>query len=282
MVPFDYIRPTDWSDAVRLVAEPGAVAKMGGCDVMTRYRRGRLNARLVVGLNSLPGIGELNFGVDGVRIAAGVTLAQLARHPTFARGWPVLADVIGSIASPAIRTTATVVGNVAQGWGVSDVVPLLQVCDAELEIVSASGQRHIALIEYAKKPKSEALNSGELIAALKIPALSADDCVAYERFSYRNGFDLPLVAVAIAAASRAGGYASVRVAVVGGSRMPARCPPVETVLEGSRDLESARDGAMDALHRWAEPPADRRTSAAYRRHVLAVTLRRALSKLAAA
>ena len=54
MMSFAYERPTDWSEAGRLLALPGAVAKMGGCDVLTKFRSGRLQAQTVVALNGLP------------------------------------------------------------------------------------------------------------------------------------------------------------------------------------------------------------------------------------
>jgi CO/xanthine dehydrogenase FAD-binding subunit len=279
---FDYERPNDWSVATRLLAEPGAVAKMGGCDVLTRFRSGRLRARLVVGLNLLPGVGDLSVDVGGVRIGAAVTLAQLAGNREFAQGWPLLATVLSKIASPAIRASATVVGNVAQGWSVGDLVPLFQVCGAELDIRGPSGQRRMSVVDYAKTAGSGALQAGEVIAALTLKPAGSDSRMAYERFSFKEGFDLPLVSVAFRATLTDGVCSDVRVAAVGGMVMPARCKEVEDALGGGRIDDRSIEEATGAIARWADPPDDFRASADYRRHVLATTLRRALSTLAAA
>jgi xanthine dehydrogenase small subunit len=279
---FDYARPSDWSVATRLLAEPGTVAKMGGCDVLTRFRSGRLQARLVVGLNLLPGVSELNVDAGGVRIGAAITLAQLAGNRQFALGWPLLANVLATIASPAIRASATVVGNVAQGWSVGDLVPLFQVCGAELDIHGPSGQRRMSVVDYAKMATNGALQPGEVIAALTLKPVGCDSRMTYERFSFKEGFDLPLVSVVVAATLIDGVCSNVRVAAVGGMTMPARCAGVEVALADRRIDDGSIETAVTAITKWADPPSDFRASADYRRHVLGATLRRALSKLAAA
>ncbi len=280
MMTFEFERPTDWSEAARLLAMPGAVAKMGGCDVLTRFRSGRLQARLLVGLNKLPGVDELSIDAGGARIGAAVTLARLARRTEFAHGWPLLAKVVARIASPAIRTSATVVGNVAQGWSVSDLVPLFQICDAELEIRGPSGKRQMSVADYARTPGNGALRSGEAIAALTLKPLGADLRINYERFTFKQAFDLPLVSVAVGAILKNGVCGDVRVAAVGGRTMPARCAEVEAGLNGKRIDAAAIEAAVAALAAWADPPADFRASPAYRRHLLTTMLRRALTKLA--
>jgi CO/xanthine dehydrogenase FAD-binding subunit len=279
---FDYERPADWATAGRLLSEPGSLAKMGGCDVLTRFRSGRLRARLVVGLKRLPGVDELSFGADGVRIGAAVTLAKLTREAEFQRNWPVFAQVIARIGSPAIRTSATVVGNVAQGWGVGDLVPLLEVCDAELDIRGPSGQRRTTVVDYAKTEGDGALKPGEVIVALMLKKPADGARTVYERFTFKQGFDLPLVSVAVQMSIKNDACGNVKVSAVGGSPMPARCAEVEAVLNGNRIDGRSIEAAVTAISKWADPPDDFRASAAYRRHVLGTMLRRALAKLAAA
>jgi aerobic carbon-monoxide dehydrogenase medium subunit len=278
---FEYERPVDWAMATKLLAEPGAVAKMGGCDVLTRFRSGRLQARVVVGLNRLPGLDELSFDADGVRIGAAVTLSRLAVDKRFVQDWPLIAKVLSKIASPAIRSSATVVGNIAQGWSVGDLVPLFEVCDGELDIRGPSGRRRLSVVDYAKYPGNGALQPGEVIAALILKP-HRDRRLAYERFCFKNGFDLPLVSVAISTRTTSGVLNDVRVAAVGGRAMPARCPEVEMALSDKRLDDSAVDAAAAAMGKWADPPHDFRASSDYRRHVLVVTLRRTLISLSEA
>jgi CO/xanthine dehydrogenase FAD-binding subunit len=280
MMTFEYERPSDWGMATKLLAEPGAVAKMGGCDVLTRFRSGRLRARVVIGLNRLPGLDGLIFDDDGAHIGAAVTIARLAADEQFAQGWPLVAKVLSKIASPAIRGSATVVGNIAQGWSVGDLVPLFQVCEGQLDIRGPTGQRRMSVVDYAKHPGNCALQPGEIIAALILPPVGRDRHLAYERFCFKNGFDLPLVSVAVSTRLTGGVYGDVRVATVGGRAMPARCHEVEKALSDSRlDDGAVIDAAAAAMGSWADPPHDFRASSDYRRHVLVTMLRRTLLSL---
>jgi carbon-monoxide dehydrogenase medium subunit len=224
----------------------------------------------------------LTVDAGGARIGAAVTLAQLASNQQFARGWPLLSNVVSKIASPAIRASATVVGNVAQGWSVGDLVPLFQICGAELHIRGPSGERRMPVVDYAKTAGNRALQPGEVIVAVTLKPAPRDSRMAYERFSFKEAFDLPLVSVAVGATLTDGVCSDVRVAAVGGMAMPARCTEVEAALGGSRIDERSIENAAVAMIRWANSPSDFRASAEYRRHLLATMLRRALSTLAAA
>jgi CO/xanthine dehydrogenase FAD-binding subunit len=276
---FDYVRPTDWATAIDLLSQPGAVAKMGGCDVLTRHRRGKLDAKVLVGLNDLPGVGELTFGGSSARIGSAVTLERLEHDEEFCRRWPVLGEVVALIASPSIRTSATAVGNVAQGWGVSDLVPLLQACDASLEIVGKSGSKQMSVSDYATRTKTGSLAKGDIIAAIILP-YHPDFRLAYERFSFKEGFDLPLVAAAVGAKVQQGRLQDVRIALVGALPMPARCIQAERLLNGSAMSSVGFDDCIKAVIDWARPPSDHLASAEYRRQIVAVTLGRAVKKFA--
>jgi CO/xanthine dehydrogenase FAD-binding subunit len=267
---FNYVRPTEWATAIDLLAQPGAVAKMGGCDVLTRHRRGKLDATILIGLNDLP---------DGARIGAAVTLARLERDSEFRRRWPALGDAVASIGSPSLRTSATAVGNVAQGWSVGDLVPLLQACDGSLAIVGKSGSKQLSVSDYAAKPKNGSLQRGEIISRIDLP-YRPDFRLAFERFSFKEGFDLPLVAAAVGASVCMGQLRDVRIALVGAGSMPARCVQAESVLEASAVGELDIEACVGVATDWATPHADHIASAEYRRHVLAVILRRALKKFA--
>jgi len=276
---FDYFRPTDWGEASRLLAQPGAIAKMGGCDVLTRFRRGKLQSDVVVGLDLLPGAHQLHFDDERVTIGAAVTLADLERSVEFGRRFPTLSRVIATIASPAIRNKATAVGNVAQGWSVGDLVPLLQVCDASLQIVASSGPRTIKVTDYAKLRGTGALSRGELIASLTIDAWSPGFHVAYARYAFRDAFDLPLVAAAVAARIEDGVVRAPRIALAGATPMPTRFEDAESAVDGTSLDSRALRACEAAAERAMSPRDDHHASSDYRRHVALVTLRRALLQL---
>jgi CO/xanthine dehydrogenase FAD-binding subunit len=281
MMAFEYVHPTEWKDAHRLLATEGSVAMMGGCDVLTKYRSGRLSKDLVVDLKHLSGLSEFEVSNLGANIGAATTLMKLATNSAFASYWPTISTVASRIASPAIRASATIVGNIAQNWSVSDLVPLLEVCDAELVVRGLTGDRRISMKDYGVAHSNSTLEKGEIISALLIGMPEPERQTVYERFTFKSGFDLPLVSIAISAIVRNGICSEVRVAVVGAHEMPIRSVSIESALEGRAIDKDSIDAAVLAMSDWSSPTTDFRASSQYRRYLLTVVLRKALIRFSA-
>ncbi|MCG3133058.1 MAG: 4-hydroxybenzoyl-CoA reductase subunit beta [Planctomycetes bacterium] len=80
----------------------------GGTDLLCNYKWG-INTRPVV--ISLRGIAEMNRR-DGRRVGGGVTLASLERDADFLDAFPGFRGALARLASPLIRETGTVAGNI--------------------------------------------------------------------------------------------------------------------------------------------------------------------------
>ena len=65
-------------------------------------------------LSYLAGVGVNQVGAGGVRIGALATVAQLAASSELRAAYPALAEAAESIASPQVRSQATVAGNLCQ------------------------------------------------------------------------------------------------------------------------------------------------------------------------
>lgn len=97
------------ADTSQGLPEPRA----GGTDL--QHRRGLGIARgPLVDLRYMPDMGAIEPADGGLRIGAGVRVAQLAAHPLVREGYPALAQAAGALANPQIRAVATVGGNLLQ------------------------------------------------------------------------------------------------------------------------------------------------------------------------
>lgn len=116
MLPsFRYVRPHSVAEAVKALSAEGARAHAGGTDLVGCLRDGVFGAKSVVsltGLSELKGISATKDG--GLRIGALTTLAEIARHPEIAKGWPALAQGAAAAASPQLRNQGTLGGNLCQ------------------------------------------------------------------------------------------------------------------------------------------------------------------------
>jgi xanthine dehydrogenase YagS FAD-binding subunit len=90
-------------------ARPGTELRAGGTDHMERLELG-LAPEHIVDLRDTAGLSELS----GARIGARVTVAQIAADPGLRRSYPALALAAGALATPEIRSAATLGGALLQ------------------------------------------------------------------------------------------------------------------------------------------------------------------------
>jgi len=116
MLPsFRYVRPRSVAEAVKALSEPGARAHAGGTDLVGCLRDEVFDAKVVVSLSGLAELKGISATKDGgLRIGALATLAEVARNPQVAKGWPALAQGAAAAASPQLRNQGTLGGNLCQ------------------------------------------------------------------------------------------------------------------------------------------------------------------------
>ncbi|MFB7324983.1 MULTISPECIES: FAD binding domain-containing protein [unclassified Streptomyces] len=103
--------PTSEDDALQSLAVPSAHPLGGGTDLLARETQGLPVPELLIDLTGVPRLATVSEPGGALRIGGAVTLADLARHPSVD---DVLRVTAGAIATPQIRSTATVAGNLCQ------------------------------------------------------------------------------------------------------------------------------------------------------------------------
>jgi xanthine dehydrogenase YagS FAD-binding subunit len=115
MKTFELHLPKTLDEALALLESPGATPLAGGQDLLTELKEHLVAPDALVDLRGFQGADAIELRADGaLSIGAGVTIAALEHHAELARRWPILAEAAASIASPQIRTQATVGGNLCQ------------------------------------------------------------------------------------------------------------------------------------------------------------------------
>ena len=139
--------------------------------------------------------------------------------------------------------------------------------DAEMVVRSGSGERVIPALEFFESVFTTALRPDELLVELRIPIARPGQGFAFEEHSRRPG-DFAIVGVAASVEkSRA------RLAFCGIGPCAQRAVGAEKALEAG-DIEAACDLAASEL----DPPTDLHADAEYRRHLIRVLARRAITR----
>jgi len=86
----------------------------GGQDLLGELKDHLIEPDTLVDLKGVPGLNSLDAGPGDAKIGALVTIAEIERSAELQRRFPILTEAAASIASPQIRTRATLGGNLCQ------------------------------------------------------------------------------------------------------------------------------------------------------------------------
>lgn len=271
-MPFTYERPATAEAACRALAaapEGAAVALAGGSDLLPDLDAGRLAPSRVISLADLPWRGLERR--DGRLVIGSLRpLRAIEQEPGLAEDLPGFFEAVRAVGSPALRTRATLGGNIGRSAATSDLLPALLALAATAEIVGPAGDRSAPIEEILGAPRRPRLAPGELVRAIELPARARS---AYVWQRVRPAHDISQVGVAVARPRAGEGW---RVALGGAAPVPQRLPAAEAPLTAEEPPAEAIGAAAEAAAANAPFLSDRRASEAYRRRVVRVLTARAL------
>ncbi|PYV25311.1 MAG: 4-hydroxybenzoyl-CoA reductase subunit beta [Acidobacteria bacterium] len=256
---------------------------------------------------------------QGLGIGALARISALVDSPLLARRFPVLHEAAKTIASPLLRNMGTLGGNLCLDtrclyynqsgfWRESlggcikkdgkvchvaprsrmcwaafsgDTAPALLALGATVQLAGPGGSRELPLAEFYVNDGLVRMAKGhdEILTAVRVPASSAGWSGAYKKLRIRQSIDYPLAGVAVVMRKDADGAClEARVALTAVNPAPKLVQGAD-LLKGRRyDPALAEEVARDAI-RTGKPLRTSASTMEYRRHMVRVFVRRALSEL---
>ncbi|MCC7301320.1 MAG: FAD binding domain-containing protein [Bacteroidia bacterium] len=109
-----YLTPVRIEDAVQMAHENESDFRFiaGGTDVMVNKFQGNDDTRCLIDITGVEEMRQIQKTGKNLKIGSVVSLEELTRHPEIAANAPWLSTAAAAIASPVIRKTATVGGNI--------------------------------------------------------------------------------------------------------------------------------------------------------------------------
>src|SRR5438477_4808459 len=225
---FDYRAPRTLGEAARILAGEGPNAALiaGGTDLLPNMKRRQMAPPVLISVRNIP---ELKR--NGAVLGAGITLSEIVRKPELPRG---LRQAAAQVATVHLRNMGTIGGNLCLDtrcnyynqnyewrkaidfclkkdgdicWvataskrcvamSSTDCAPALLVLSTKVKLVSARGERELALedfynndgIDYLRRRPDEILTE---VAFNNVPS-------TYWKLRRRGAFDFPVLGVAAA------------------------------------------------------------------------------------
>lgn len=184
---FDYARPRDVGEALKLLAMEGARAAAGTQSLGPMLNLRVAHPALLVDLRGIEELKAASEDQDAVTLGACTTHAQIedGRVPDATRGF--MRTVAGNIAYRAVRNRGTIGGSLAHADPAADWPSALTVLGATAIIAGPGGRREVPVEGFVTGIFSTVLEAGELLVALRIPKRSARTRYGYWKFCRKAG-----------------------------------------------------------------------------------------------
>jgi len=311
--PFQVHEPSTIEDAVRLKAQqPESDWIAGGTDLLPNYKW-MLNTRPHV--ISLHRVGALRE-ITPKRIGALATLTQLATHVELRESLPVIAHTAGLIASPLIRNSGTLGGNLllenrcfffnqAHLWRESinfclkasgtqcHVVPQESKCyatfsadlpgplialGAEFELAGPKGTRRIAASKFYKNDGIDRHEKrpDELLTFVHLAADASKWRASYQKLRQRDSWDFPELGIAVALKMEGEKLGEARIVANALECAPKDVSHLADSYRGKPLNERAIDEIAAAVEQNVRPVKNTNLSPSYRKKMARVFAKRAL------
>ncbi|MEO7752262.1 MAG: FAD binding domain-containing protein [Terracoccus sp.] len=267
-----YARPADLAEALALLADhPGAMLVAGSTDWGVEVNLRSARSPFVIAIDRLPELRTLSVGDEDIELGSALSLTEVERG--LDGRIPLLDQLFPQFASGLIRNGATIGGNLGTGSPIGDLLPALLALEAVAVLVSATGEREVAVADFFTGYRQSRMRPDELVRSVRVPVpLSAT--TAFHKVTKRRFDDISSVAAAFAVDVVDGVVRRARIGLGGVAATPIRALATEAELEGREwTVETVRTAA-EVMQREGTPLDDHRASAAYRRAVLGTALLR--------
>lgn len=315
--PVGFVSAGTLEEAVQLVSNPEdrAVLIAGGTDLVPKLKRHQAAPVTLVSLADIEAMHGIAITDDGACvIGALTTLTEIAESPDVP---PMLASAAVTVASPQIRNSATIGGNLcvdtrcnyidmpltwrqARGhclkdggdtcwvapasdrcWAISstDLAPAVIALDATVRLVSSRGERVVSADSLYRSDGINYLTKtpDEILVDVTIPATTAG--TSFQKLRRRGSIDFALLSVACAVDLDPEGLCTTARIVVGGiASAPVSATDAEAFLVGKQLTPEIIGEASELGSKPVRAQDNTDTGQRYRKWMVAVHVAKALTE----
>ena len=261
-----------------MLAEFGEHGRLyaGGTELLLAMKHDLLRYQHLIDVKTIPDLNKIDMKNGTLVIGSTATHRAIERSSIVKQNLPVLTEMETHVANIRVRACGTLGGNLGFAEPHSDPATLLTALGAKVTVQGKSAMRSIAVDKLIMGAYETSLAGDELLASVEIPLPAKSQRAAYLKFQLKERPTLGLALVL----DLDGDAITKALAVIGSvSAVPTQSDKANALLIGTRSqVEKQLGAAAEALARAADPIDDLEGSAEYKRHLIAVFLRRAFIK----
>ncbi len=280
MIPgsFEYHRPSSLGEAVVLLGRlDDARLLAGGHSLIPMMKLRLAQPSHLIDLSGVKELKGVSVAGDQIAIGAMTTQHELIVSAALAEAAPILREAAQQIADPQVRSMGTLGGNAANGDPGNDMPALMMALGATYVLSGPAGERQVAARDYYLGIYETALQPGEILAEIRMPAPPKPHGWAYEKLKRKVG-DYATAAAAVVMTVSGGRVATCAIALTNVADRPLLAADASSAVIGTALDRQSLKQAADAVEAIAAPAEDGRGSAEYRTKMAGVMTRRALER----
>jgi len=277
---FKYDAPVSLADAIALLHQYGDDAKIlaGGHSLIPMMKLRFAAPTHLIDINNIPGLSYIKEEDGFLKIGAMTKEVDLEESDLIRDKYQIFTDASKLIADPQVRNFGTIGGNIAHGDAANDHPAVMMALGAEVEITGQEGKRTVSINDFFHGFYTTAVQHGEILTEIRIPAASGKFGSAYHKAERKVG-DYATAGVAVVVqVDDSGSCTKAGIGLTNVNAVPMRAVRSEEALVGS--MLSADDIAKAAQYASEDcnPSADLRGDEDYKRHLVSVITKRMLNR----
>ena len=270
--------PRTIAEAVKLLVDlKDARIMAGGTDLLVDIKQGLVKVKDIISLQDIEELKGIEKKGERIRIGAATSPKEILFSTLIVKHFPALADAAGLMASPQVRTLATIGGNITSAVPSADLPPTLIAADASVELRCARSSREMPLSEFFTGPRETVCRAGELLASVFLPLPPPDTGISYKRFTLREANALAVASVASRLTLQSGKIKKAAVVLGAVAPTPVLAQKTSEFLQTKAPSPKIFEEASAIASKEGKPISDIRGSAWYRKELVQVLTRRSLS-----
>jgi carbon-monoxide dehydrogenase medium subunit len=275
---FKILEPKSIHEACKIVLEEDDARFIaGGTALLILIKQGIFVPKTLINVKKITGADEITYNAkDGLRVGGLTSIYDVENAPAVRDHYPLLAQACHVVANIRIRNMATIGGNLAHADYQSDPPAALVALNASVQLTNKDRVREVKLADFLLGTYETGLEPGELLTGVLVPPPVAMSKGTYLKFTTRSSEDRPCAGVAATVRCSNGVCEDARVVVGAVSPTPVVVADRDFVKGKkltSELIEEIAHNASDAV----DPIDDLRGTADYKRQLVKVLVRRALS-----